>query len=197
MSGVCLQPIRAANSVSRSAMPRTTSAIAGLLLRPGHKIDHGRAISTGCAPWPSGPRRCPWPEWRAVGCLAATALALRHSVLRPVQRVEVQIRVGFNSANAFGLQNRRSPLIYLGPLRPYFVRNSGLLKDLTLIGDEAAIHIKGLPGDIARARRCEEHHHGRDILRVIGTLQRNGLGAPLFHGCHRDALLLGADAKVG
>src|SRR5262249_7085683 len=35
--------------------------------------------------------------------------------------------------------------------------------------DQSAIDIIGLPGDVARAGRCEEHRHRRNILRLIGA----------------------------
>src|SRR5271165_1388150 len=61
---------------------------------------------------------------------------------------------------------------------------------LCSIGNQAAIDVERLAGDVACSRRCEEHHHGGDILRVVGALQRDHLGSATFHLLDADAFLL-------
>jgi len=40
--------------------------------------------------------------------------------------------------------------------------------------------VESLSGDVARARRREEHNHRRDVLGLVGAAQRNAVRAAPF-----------------
>src|ERR1043166_6392255 len=60
--------------------------------------------------------------------------------------------------------------------------------------DKAAVDVESLSGDVARARRGQEHDHRRDVLRLVGAAQRNALDAAPFDLLDARALLLGDHA---
>jgi len=51
--------------------------------------------------------------------------------------------------------------------------------------------VESLSGDVARARRREEHNHRRDVLGLVGAAQRNAVRAAPFDLLDARALRFG------
>src|SRR6516225_3817888 len=66
---------------------------------------------------------------------------------------------------------------------------------IPLMRDETAIDVESLSGDVARARRREEHDHRRDVLGLVGAAQRNAVRAAPFDLLDARALRFGDHAN--
>src|SRR5258708_35215866 len=71
-------------------------------------------------------------------------------------------------------------------LPTWSARNGGVVT--ISVEDHAAVDVEGLAGDVARARRGEEDREGGDVLRIVGTPERDRRVAPALHLLDRHAL---------
>src|SRR6267378_4072620 len=71
-------------------------------------------------------------------------------------------------------------------LPTWSARNGGVVT--ISVEDHAAVDVEGLAGDIARAGRGEEDGEGGDVLRIVGTPERDRRVAPALHLLDRHAL---------
>src|SRR5262245_52388368 len=60
------------------------------------------------------------------------------------------------------------------------------------VEDDPAVHVEGLPGDVPRTRRGQEHRERGDVLGVVGPTQGNGGVAAARHLLDAHAFLLRA-----
>src|SRR2546428_3228716 len=102
-----------------------------------------------------------------------------------------------------GRMYRRARWVYIASKRPSSSAISLLLPARVQRGpvarsveDDAAVDVEGLPGDVARARRREEHGQGGDVLGLVRAPERDRGVAPPLHLVDRDALRGGARPQI-
>src|SRR2546428_1005107 len=102
-----------------------------------------------------------------------------------------------------GRMYRRARWVYIASKRPSSSAISLLLPARVQRGpvarsveDDAAVDVEGLPGDVARARRREEHGQGGDVLGLVRGPERDRGVAPPLYLVDRDALRGGARPQI-